>query len=115
MNGEYLFEDLPPGEFVVGFETPGGFTPTGSGQGSDPGKDSDAGAGGKTGVITLAPGQQDLTVDAGFYRLVKLGDFVWDDLNGDGIQDPGEPGVEGVVVNLYRDGETVPFATTTTC
>ena len=45
---------------------------------------------------------------------MKLGDFVWDDLNGDGIQDPGEPGVEGVVVNLYRDGETVPFATTTT-
>ncbi|MCL2783002.1 MAG: hypothetical protein FWD80_03390, partial [Propionibacteriaceae bacterium] len=29
-----------------------------------------------------------------------LGDFVWDDLNGNGIQDAGEPGVAGVKVTL---------------
>ncbi|WP_456425181.1 SdrD B-like domain-containing protein [Rhodocaloribacter sp.] len=32
--------------------------------------------------------------------LAALGDFVWEDLNGDGLQDTGEPGVEGVTVNL---------------
>lgn len=32
-----------------------------------------------------------------------LGDFVWEDTDGDGIQDDGEPGVEGVTVNLYSD------------
>lgn len=32
--------------------------------------------------------------------LGKLGDFVWNDLDMDGIQDPGELGIEGVTVNL---------------
>jgi hypothetical protein len=30
-----------------------------------------------------------------------LGDFIWEDLDKDGIQDPGEPGIEGVTVELY--------------
>jgi len=31
----------------------------------------------------------------------RLGDFVWNDLNGNGIQDAGEPGVAGVVVEAF--------------
>ncbi len=31
----------------------------------------------------------------------QIGDFVWKDLNGDGLQDDGEPGVSNVVVNLF--------------
>ncbi len=31
------------------------------------------------------------------------GDFVWNDLNQDGIQDPGEPGIPGVNVAIYQD------------
>ena len=34
-------------------------------------------------------------------RNLATGDFVWDDQNGDGIQDAGEPGMAGVVVALY--------------
>jgi SdrD B-like domain len=30
----------------------------------------------------------------------EIGDFVWDDLNGNGIQDSGEPGIAGVTVTL---------------
>ncbi|MCS7466785.1 hypothetical protein NZK35_09035 [Stieleria sp. ICT_E10.1] len=37
--------------------------------------------------------------------LVNLGDYVWYDNNLNGIQDGGELGVEGVTVNLYRDGD----------
>ncbi len=33
----------------------------------------------------------------------SLGDFVWEDLDGDGIQDPSEPGVDNVVVMLLDD------------
>src|SRR5207249_438602 len=33
-------------------------------------------------------------------RLGALGDFVWYDINGNGIQDSGEPGVPGVTVQL---------------
>ncbi|MGB0383921.1 MAG: SdrD B-like domain-containing protein, partial [Ardenticatenaceae bacterium] len=43
-----------------------------------------------------------------------IGDFVWYDVNGNGIQDEGEPGVEDVVCVLCRFGEDVPVATTTT-
>jgi hypothetical protein len=40
-------------------------------------------------------------------RGFMIGDRVWDDFDQDGIQDPEEPGVEGVRVFLYRqpDGE----------
>ncbi len=31
------------------------------------------------------------------------GDFVWDDLNGNGLQDAGEPGIDGVRVALIED------------
>jgi hypothetical protein len=33
--------------------------------------------------------------------LGSVGDLVWDDLNGDGLQDPGEPGIAGAVVELF--------------
>lgn len=42
-----------------------------------------------------------------------LGNFVWDDLNGNGIQDSGEPGIGGVVVNLLNQSGHVVRTTTT--
>ena len=38
--------------------------------------------------------------------LPNIGDFVWDDLDGNGIQDPGEPGINGVRVGLYQDSNS---------
>lgn len=32
----------------------------------------------------------------------KIGDFVWEDLNGNGRQDPGEFGLDGVTVQWLR-------------
>ncbi|HWR96801.1 MAG TPA: SdrD B-like domain-containing protein, partial [Candidatus Methanoperedens sp.] len=37
----------------------------------------------------------------------SIGDFVWEDLDKDGQQDAGEPGLEGVTVALFKDG--APF------
>ncbi len=34
----------------------------------------------------------------------SIGDFVWQDDDGDGVQDPGEPGIPGVTVNLAGPG-----------
>ncbi len=43
----------------------------------------------------------------------EIGDYVWKDLNGDGIQDKDEPGVENVVVNLFDcDGNFIKSETT---
>ena len=33
----------------------------------------------------------------------EIGDFVWNDLNHDGVQDAGEPGLNNVTVQLYED------------
>jgi len=44
---------------------------------------------------------------------VGAGNFVWLDENGNGLQDAGEPGVEGVSVTLLRDGGWVVGSTTT--
>lgn len=42
---------------------------------------------------------------------IEIGNRVWNDLNGDGIQDPNEPGIAGVVVMLYDGAST--YTTTT--
>jgi len=42
----------------------------------------------------------------------RLGDRVWNDVDEDGVQDPGEAGIEGASVELLEDG--VVTATTTT-
>ena len=42
-----------------------------------------------------------------------IGDFAWNDLDRDGIQDPGEPGLANVTVKL-RDPAGTVLATTTT-
>ena len=35
---------------------------------------------------------------------IEVGNRVWDDLDGDGLQDPGEPGLNGVTVRLFCGG-----------
>lgn len=42
----------------------------------------------------------------------KIGDLVWDDSNGNGIQDNNEPGISEVEIVLYKDG--VEYETTYT-
>ena len=88
--GKYLFTGLAPGTYKVTFGLPSGFTASTANIGADD-KDSDAGAGGMTGNYVLVEGQVDTTVDAGYYQTASLGNFVWEDLDGDGIQDLDEP------------------------
>ncbi|MEO0732985.1 MAG: SdrD B-like domain-containing protein [Bacteroidota bacterium] len=49
-----------------------------------------------------------MTLDFGFFAPVAVGDTAFVDLNGDGLQTPGEPGIAGVtVVLLDAGGDTV--------
>lgn len=111
-NGKYLFTGLTPGTYKVTFGTPSGFIATSANVGADD-KDSDAGTGGMTGNYVLTSGQVDTTVDAGFLRPASLGNFVWDDLNIDGDQDPGELGIGGVSVKLTNVTTSDTTSTTT--
>src|SRR5205807_301669 len=43
-----------------------------------------------------------------------VGDFVWNDTNGNGIQEVSEPGIPGVTVNLYDCTTNTKVATRTT-
>jgi uncharacterized repeat protein (TIGR01451 family) len=54
--------------------------------------------------VTLSSGDDDVTVDAGLFDDATIGDRVWDDLDTDGVQDPGEPGVDGVRMELLAPG-----------
>lgn len=67
-------------------------------------------------VIPLAEGEKNDTIDFGFYRngTGKIGNFVWNDLNWDGIQDPGEPGINDVKVYLIDVDRKICIAETTT-
>jgi hypothetical protein len=117
--GNYIFTGLPAADYVVGFSNiPAGFAYSTAGQGTDPAKDANADAttGGKTGVISLSDGEENLSIDAGIHEapgLASLGNYVWFDQNQDGIQNVDESGVPGVTVTLY-DNAGVAIANTTT-
>jgi hypothetical protein len=113
-SGKYLFDGLPDGSYRVCFEVAslpveyGGYLLTSLNAGAD-GVDSDADpVTGCTEPVSLGVGQREnLTLDAGIRPPNKLGDRVWVDTNGNGLQDPDEPGVPGVSVTLKKEDGTV--------
>ncbi|EJA1917721.1 carboxypeptidase regulatory-like domain-containing protein, partial [Staphylococcus pseudintermedius] len=112
-NGNYLFENVKEGDYTIEFETPEGYTPTVTGQGT-----SDNDSNGTSTKVTVKDGD-DLTIDSGFTQVTpeppthNVGDKVWDDLNKDGIQDDNEPGISDVKVTLKdADGNVVDTRTT---
>ena len=116
VNGGYLFDGLMPGSYYVRFEAPDGFEFTLLNVGTDITVDSDAESNGQTACVTLQSGDFNDTIDAGLYMpaTAQLGDFVWHDLNADGIQQSGEPGIAGATVELFMCNGMDPIATQTT-
>ncbi|MCO6417883.1 hypothetical protein JYK14_17185, partial [Siccirubricoccus sp. KC 17139] len=111
-DGSYLFSNQAPATYRVKFATPDGYVATAANQGANDAKDSDA-VNGVTQQVTLASGQSDTTLDAGFYKLASLGDKVWFDSNKNGIQDSGEVGFGKVTVLLLNAAGTVIETTVT--
>lgn len=116
-NGKYEFLGLLPGNYQVEFVAPTGYdftTLNADGEGLNGPKNSDANIStGKTAIITLAGGEPNKNIDAGLKPNGSIGDKVWNDANNNGIQDPGENGIEGVTVQLF-DCDNNLIATTTT-
>jgi uncharacterized repeat protein (TIGR01451 family) len=75
--------------------------------------DPDGAATPDTAVVTLGPTQGLSGANFGYRGTSSVGNFVWQDLNGNGRQDPGEPGLDGVTVRLLDAGGNVPESTTT--
>ncbi|MBO0930575.1 SdrD B-like domain-containing protein, partial [Fibrella aquatilis] len=115
-TGFYSFTGLTPGSsnsYAVGFATPTGFTTTSPLVGSNGAIDSDVNpVTGKTASVTLAPGEFNPDLDAGYIKPASIGDYVFNDKNKDGVQNAGDTPIPGVLVTLYLNGSAV--ATTTT-
>jgi uncharacterized repeat protein (TIGR01451 family) len=126
-NGYYRFDRLRPGTtYAVCLDAPAdraaggplaGFELTGANAGSDDAADSDAELrNGAPCIAAAATGPASSfipTYDFGFWKPAAIGDRVWEDVNHNGIQDAGEPGVGGVGVALHdAAGATIAHATT---
>ena len=110
-GGQYEFVDLRPGSYVLQFiapTVPVQFYHTqynvlgGPDFPGDVGNDSDSDGmnSGYTFTIDVVSNDDIDIIDAGFFRSGSIGDFCWEDLNGDGIQDGPEPGLGGVNISI---------------
>ena len=113
-SGNYLFNNLNAGNYKIEVVEPSGYYATKANIGSNDAVDSDVDTTyGRSGLISLSQGENDLTWDAGLYRKASIGDKVWRDSDHDDIQDAGEEGIGGVKVMLYSASGTLMGTTTT--
>ncbi len=131
VQGFYRFNNLRPGQYRVNFSNiPANMRLVEkTGNLIDPNNsDVNLNDGGQgvfaTDQFTLSAGQNIDYVDAGLRKKSGiLGNKVWEDLNGNNLQDAGEPGIDGVIVSLTDqngqpvrdvDGVIIPNQTTAT-
>lgn len=123
-SGIYSLTAPTPGSYRVRMVLPeaSDFFTVMDGAGGDDTKDSDVNPGGVdqgfTNVYNFPSNLISITsIDAGIVKYhpptptrtptpINLGNFVWHDLNGNGNQDPGEPGVGGVTLQLWNSSKT---------
>ncbi|MCB0045885.1 MAG: discoidin domain-containing protein [Caldilineaceae bacterium] len=101
-KGQYLFEDLPDGAYTVWVNDADGVL-----SGLNQSYDADGLATPNTSVVSVSGGQHNRFQDFGYTNNQPgvtpqgtIGDRVWYDLDGDGVQDPNEGGIPGVTVEL---------------
>jgi hypothetical protein len=116
-NGFYSFENVEAGNYYLRFTSNLQLTP--SNKGTDDKLDSDVTnrfGSGTTDLFAVVAGEDNNTLDAGFYTCNNIGSLVWYDVNKNDIWDTNENGINGIVVNLYRvsGGQRELFATTKT-
>ncbi len=104
--GNYAFTQLPPGNyqvFVVPATLPNGVTNTAGPYGLP------------IRSVSLTSGQEVTGQDFGYIADPNtgiIGDRVWSDADGDGVQDLGEAGIEGVTLTLFNSAGGVVATTT---
>jgi hypothetical protein len=113
-DGSYQFDDIVPGNYDVEFLIGEGNRFTLQNVGSDDSKDSDVDPDSGKAQVSIASGDVISNIAAGVTILASVGpNRVFEDNNGNGIQDEGEVGIPDLIVDLYDVyGEQV--ATTTT-
>ncbi|HEX6293012.1 MAG TPA: SdrD B-like domain-containing protein [Herpetosiphonaceae bacterium] len=82
-------------------------------RGANDGLDSDASPAGVIPIPSGANGDLNTSFDAGLTSVPLIGDRVWRDADGDGVQDAGESGIAGVTVELLSASGAIVGSTTT--
>ncbi|WP_406655736.1 SdrD B-like domain-containing protein [Methanolobus sp. ZRKC2] len=101
-DGKYNFSVRYRKCYHLQFELPEGYAFTSQDQGTHDYLDSDVNiTTGETKKFKIWRARFYKKWDAGMYELASVGNFVWKDVNNNGVQDQGEPGTEGVTVELY--------------
>ncbi len=104
--GQYGFDRLEKGEYYLKFILKNDFDYS-IGTGVDMDVSGDFGFG-TTGLVSLDWGDDISDVDAGFVnKTSKIGDFIWLDINENGIQDDSEKGVSDVIVFLLNNDSEI--------
>ena len=104
-DGSYTLPEVPPGNYVIEFVPGNGggpltFSP--QDRGNDDARDSDVDPATGRASLTVTSGEPVTDVTAGVTTLPKIGpNVIFQDDDGDGIQDEGEPPMVGVEVVLY--------------
>jgi hypothetical protein len=122
--GQYHFDNLQPGSYFLRLLMPSPLhIPGGNPVNADNGIDNDNNSASQPGgagtpifspVIALNKGDEpvaedgdndtDYTVDFGLFRGMSVGNLVWQDDNDNGLRDAGEPGIDGVGIELWATG-----------
>ncbi|MBL7726505.1 MAG: carboxypeptidase regulatory-like domain-containing protein, partial [Dinghuibacter sp.] len=104
-SGFWHIVDIPNGTYIPRFSyLPPGFRLSPTKNGGNNTIDSDVQGNGRSAIaVTINNGQRvNNDVDLGLVpQSAVLGDFVWDDLNGNGLQDAAEPGIVSVTATIY--------------
>lgn len=114
-GGFYSFDNVRPGSYYLLFQIPQDYRFTLPNMGTDD-ADSDVTSSlsfGSTDLFQLFPGEIKDDVDCGIFLPSAIGDYVWEDLNKNGIQEAGENGFANVEVFLQRSTGQVISSTTT--
>ena len=115
-QGMFTFT-VAPGTYRLRFLAPSGYALVPQRAGTDNTINSSANpTTGESDPITVTSCVSTLDWDAGMVTAAPstIGDLIWWDLNGDGIQDTGEPGLSGVSVSLVDSATNTVLSTNST-
>lgn len=99
-QGIYAFSDLPVGSYRVRSILNSTFSYSPMDRGNDDLLDSDADQNGEIAVTIFTNSTVENADFGGIRDYMKIGNRVWHDINGDGIQDSNEPGWGEIILNL---------------
>lgn len=112
-NGDYCFEGLVPGDYVVRQTQPTGFIDGQDSIGQIDGTDAGDVIGNDEFCVKLEPGDEGTNYDFGELQGAQLKGTVYHDRNNNGVQDSGEEGIEGTRIVLFDDDGNVVAETFT--